>query len=79
VAWKKKKKKLKHFSRKSSKTKQSFCPMPLKRGETVHDTVNRYKQKESLLNWIDRYLERRARDTERRRDTSTMSNSGKGD
>jgi hypothetical protein len=53
--------------------------MPLKRGETLHDTVNRYKQKESLLNWIDRYLERRARDTERRRDTSTMSNSGKGD
>lgn len=32
-----------------------------------------------LLNWIDRYLERRAKDTERRRDTSTMSNSGKGD
>jgi hypothetical protein len=53
--------------------------MPLKRGETLHDTVNRYKQKESLLNWIDRYLERRARDTERRRDTSTMSNRGKGD
>lgn len=32
-----------------------------------------------LLNWIDRYLERRAKDTDRRRDTSTMSNSGKGD
>ena len=32
-----------------------------------------------LLNWIDRYLEIRGKDTERRRDTSTMSNSGKGD
>jgi hypothetical protein len=56
VAWKKEK--LKHFSRKSSKTKQSLCPMHLKIVETVHDTVNRYKQKESLLNWIDRCLER---------------------
>jgi hypothetical protein len=38
-----------------------------------------YARNASLLNWIDRYLERRAKDTERRRDTSTMSNSGKGD
>ncbi|MDP9462330.1 MAG: hypothetical protein M3O97_01125 [Thermoproteota archaeon] len=77
MAWKKEK--LKHFSRRFLKTKQSLCPIHLKRRETLHDTVNRYKQKESLLNWINRHLERRAKDTERRRDTSTMSNSGKGD
>ena len=53
-------------------------PYTPKEGETLHDTVNRYKQKESLLNWIDRYLEGRAKDTERRGDTSTTSNSGKG-
>jgi hypothetical protein len=41
-------------------------PHKPKEGETLHDTVNRYKQKESLIDWIDRYLEGRAKDTERR-------------
>jgi hypothetical protein len=41
-------------------------PYELEKDETLRDIARRYKEKEPLLDWIDRFLKERAKDIERR-------------
>jgi hypothetical protein len=41
-------------------------PYEPEKDETLNDIARRYKEKESLLDWIDKFLKERAKDTERR-------------
>jgi hypothetical protein len=48
------------------KDREITLPYEPKKDETLSDIARRYKEKEPLLEWIDRFLKERAKDTEKR-------------